>query len=287
MSLIPASVSRTVARQALIAQKNSPKLLFVAGIVGFGATVVLSSRATVKMNDVIDNAQDELQLAQTMLESEEVPTYNEAEHREDVTKIYIDTAFKTAKLYAPAIIIGGLSVACLTKSHTIQAKRNSALTAAYISLERAYTSYRDKVCAEVGREKEMELYEKPQICQIHDPYGNPQEAQITSSPYAKFFDRTNKHYNLEHDRNVIFITLQQNYLNDRLKARGHVFLNEVYDALGMDHTTAGAVTGWVVGNGDDYIDFGPFHDRDATTYRGRDGAILLDFNVDGLIYELI
>lgn len=291
---IPTSVTRTVGRQLLLAQKNSPKLLFLAGIAGFGATVVLSSRATLKLSDVLEASKKSLDLAKELHDEDSFEEYDDTSYQADVAKIYLGAAFETAKLYAPAIVIGGLSIACLTKSHNLLAQRNAAITAAYVGLQRAYDSYRDRVCAEYGREKEFEIYHGVEVCEIDgvDKHGKEvvkkeKLSMGSHSPYARFFDRTNKHWNHEHDHNVIYITMQQNYLNDRLKSRGHVFLNEAYDMLGIAHSTEGAVTGWVMGNGDDYIDFGQFHSRDASNYRGRDGAILLDFNVDGLIYEII
>jgi hypothetical protein len=71
-----------------------------------------------------------------------------------------------------------------------------------------------------------------------------------------------------------------------------VFLNEVYRAIGADHTQAGSVVGWILSDtGDNYIDFGVFNGQDGDRIRdfvnGREGAVLLDFNVDGLIWDKI
>jgi hypothetical protein len=88
--------------------------------------------------------------------------------------------------------------------------------------------------------------------------------------------------------NRLFVTCQQNYLNHVLQVRGHVFLNEAYDALGLERSTAGAVVGWVMGdNGDNYIDFGIFEAQNARFVNGSERSILLDFNVDGVIYDKI
>jgi hypothetical protein len=56
MKLIPIAVTRTVSRQLLMTQKNAPTLLFGAGVVGMVGSTVLACRATLKMQDVIDNA---------------------------------------------------------------------------------------------------------------------------------------------------------------------------------------------------------------------------------------
>jgi hypothetical protein len=74
-----------------------------------------------------------------------------------------------------------------------------------------------------------------------------------------------------------------------LKARGHLFLNEVYDSLGMPRSEAGAVVGWIMGAGDDYVNFGVLIDNDMciVDFFYADDEILLDFNVDGVIFDKI
>ena len=110
------------------------------------------------------------------------------------------------------------------------------------------------------------------------------------SVYARFFDEGCEQWSKNPEYNLMFLRSQQNYYNDMLKSRGHVFLNEVYDALGIPRTQAGAVVGWMISdNGDNFIDFGVF-DGDRPRARdfvnGYERSILLDFNVDGVIYDL-
>jgi hypothetical protein len=103
-----------------------------------------------------------------------------------------------------------------------------------------------------------------------------------TSLYARRFDFTNKHWSPNAAHNKMFLHTQQSYLNDVLAARGHVFLNDVHDALGLDRTTAGQLVGWLRGGeGDGFIDLGITEDENDP------GVFLLDFNVDGLIYEKI
>ena len=111
-----------------------------------------------------------------------------------------------------------------------------------------------------------------------------------NSIYARFFDETSTNWQRTQGYNQFFIQAQQNYANDLLKSRGHVFLNEVYDMLGLERSKAGAVVGWVKGNGDNYIDFGVFQGDEWNAMRfvtGDERSILLDFNVDGVVYHLL
>ena len=110
------------------------------------------------------------------------------------------------------------------------------------------------------------------------------------SQYARFFDESCINWSKTPEYNLMFLNGQQNFANDLLNARGHVFLNEVYDMLGIPRSQAGAVVGWVKGVGDDYIDFGIFEGKTAAARAFVNGAernILIDFNVDGVIYDLI
>jgi hypothetical protein len=84
---------------------------------------------------------------------------------------------------------------------------------------------------------------------------------------------------------------QQQYANDLLHARGYVFLNDVYDMLGIDRTKEGQIVGWVYNKnnevGDNFVDFGILETNRETEDGSYEPAILLDFNVDGNILDLI
>ena len=60
--------------------------------------------------------------------------------------------------------------------------------------------------------------------------------------------------------------------------------------LGFPHTSAGAVVGWVRGNGDGYVDFGLmdfYSNANRLFHEGFEPNIWLDFNVDGVIWDKI
>ena len=101
----------------------------------------------------------------------------------------------------------------------------------------------------------------------------------------------NPYFKRDNEANKDFLLRSQSWANDKLRAQGHCFLNEVYDILGFERTAAGAVTGWVIGNGgDDFIDFGiedGILEANRAFNRGEEPAIWLDFNVDGVILDYI
>lgn len=292
MTLVPVAIGRTVARNALLAQKNSPGLLLGAGIVGAVASTVLACRATLKVDQVVGEAKEKLDLAKTLQHED----YSEHDRNRDVTLIYVQTSVEVVKLYAPAIIIGGFAIAALTRSHYILSKRNAALTAAYAALEKGFGEYRARVIEKYGEEEDRNLRYGTELVEIKDSKGKKQivtrVAPGEPSIYARFFDEYSSSWSKEPEYNLIFLKAQQNYANDLLHARGHVFLNDVYDMLNIPRSQAGAVVGWLLTQNnttDNFVNFGVFDGKDRAVdfVNGREGAILLDFNVDGVIYDKI
>ncbi len=257
-------------------------------------STVLACRATLKVHEVLETAQDNIDLAKTM----DHPEYSSKDRSRDISLVYFQTAVKIVALYGPAVVLGTASIYAITSSHNILNKRNAALTAAYAALEKGFAEYRARVVEELGEDKDREFRYGTEQVEIVNPKTEKKELVTRVAPgdpsiYARFFDLHSSSWEKEPEYNMIFLKAQQNYANDLLHARGHVFLNEVYDMLGLPRSKAGSVVGWLRsknGTTDNFIDFGVFNkDSDAARnfVNGQEGAILLDFNVDGLIYDKI
>lgn len=292
MKFVPNAVTRKVARQILVSQKHSPTILFAAGVTGMVGSTVLACRATLKLEDVLEETQANLNTARTLQHEK----YSEEDRKRDLAIIYARGTVKMAKLYGPAFVLGVTSIACLTSSHHILSKRNASLTAAYVALEKGFKEYQQRVEDELGPEKAEEFRYGTEEQEVKDEKtGKTKKVKRVSSNgasvYARFFDEFCRSWNKTPEYNLCFLRAQQNYANDLLRARGHVFLNDVYDLLGIDRSQAGAVVGWIISDeGDNFIDFGIFdgdNDKARDFVNGREGAILLDFNVDGVIFDKI
>lgn len=284
MKLLPESIGRTVARNVLLVQKGSPGVLLSLGIVGMVASTVLACRATLKMEEVMEEAKFKLD--------------RDENRGRDISLIYTQTSIRIVRLYAPAVIVGGISIASLTRSHTLLTQRNAALTAAYSALEKGFSEYRSRVVEKYGEEEDQHFRYGSEEIEIEDSKTGKKKTvkrvgTDVPSIYARFFDPLSSSWNREPEYNLIFLQCQQNYANDLLISRGHLFLNEVYDMLGIPRSKAGAVVGWVFsknGNTDNFVNFGVFDGKTEVArdfVNGREGAILLDFNVDGVIYDKI
>ena len=307
MKFIPTAISRKVAEQSFLARKNSPTILFGVGVASMMGSTVLACRATLKLDDVLSAVESDKQkaiLAKNKVAAGEVPegtTYSDQEFKRDNAIILARGVGSVVKLYAPSVILGGVGIVCLTKSHKILKERNSALTAAYIAVDTAFKKYRERVVDRYGEDTDRELrYESEEVTVIDEETGKALDtvrvAPGEPSGYARWFDEENNNWNRPEfmNHNWLFLRSQQNWANDMLRSRGHLFLNEVYGMCGLTHTSAGSVVGWLYQrdniNGDNYVDFGCWDQRDGQPlefFNGREGAILLDFNVDGPIWDLI
>jgi hypothetical protein len=292
MRFVPEVIGRTIARNSLQLQKASPQVLLGVGIAGMVGSTVLACRATLKVDTVLDEAKGKLDLAKNL----EHPDYSEKDRSRDISLIYFQSGVKVARLYAPAVIVGVASIYALRTSHGILTKRNLALTAAYSALESGFDQYRARVVEKYGEDEDRNLRYGSQEVEIIDPE-TKKKKKVTRvgledpSIYARFFDSYSPSWNKEPEYNLVFLKCQQNYANDLLRSRGHVFLNEVYDMLGIPRSKAGAVVGWLLssnGETDNFVNFGVFDGREQVArdfVNGLEGAILLDFNVDGIIYD--
>ena len=230
-------------------------------------------------------------------------TYTEADKKKDMAVTYVQTAVSLVVNYAPAVVLGGFSIACILKSHSILKTRNVALMAAYKTLDEGFKSYRKRVIEEYGTDKDYMfkngLRSETVIEKVTDENGKTKsvkkEVMVGDDPnkltqYARFYDESCSQWSPTPEYNMMFLKMQQSYFNNMLNARGHVFLNEVYDALGIERTKAGSVVGWILGEGrENCVDFGIYDGREASRafVNGHERSVLLDFNVDGLIFDLL
>jgi hypothetical protein len=297
MNIITKSVVKFAGRSALILKTHSPSILFGTGIVGFVGTVALSGRATLRFGDVLDNTKYNRDLVKRRLSDDNDPEYTQETYDKDIRAIYKKATVETLSLYAPVVLVGVATVGCFTGSHYVLQRRNAALMAAYKAVDSAFARYRENVRNEFGQEKDDELrygYEYKELAKDTETgpvveYVKHVNTSNAPSMYAKYFDESCSSWSRQPEYNYIFLRCAQNYANDMLKARGHIFLNEVYDILGLERMRYGAVVGWILGSdGDNYVDFGIFNGdnpRARDFVNGREGSILLDFNVNGVIYD--
>lgn len=293
MNLVPAAVGMRLGKQALVLQKNSPQLLFGAGILGMATSTVLACRATLKTSEILQEAEQRTLVAKSITDN---PDYTTRELESDLKTIRMQARIRIAREYIPPAIIFGLSLAALAQSNRILTQRNAALAAAYTALEKGFAQYRARVVDKYGEEQDQHFRYGTQEVEVTNPDTGRKKKVVRVGPhaesiYARFFGSESVYWQKIPEYNIQFLKGRQNYLNDLLKNRGYVFLNEVYESLGLSHTKEGAVVGWRVSNDgttDNYISFGLFEGQEQKLrdfVNGPEATLLLDFNVDGYILD--
>lgn len=278
------------ASSKLSLQKNAPHITFGLGLVATTAGAVLAAKATTKLEEKLDQLESDVSSAKESRVKPELFEGGEATSR-DMAMIYMRHTGRIAKLYGPAVITYGTGVGLLVHSHVSMTRRNASLAAAYAGLHQAFQLYREKVREELGEERERELYHNMSREEF-EVDGELHEGHIVDpnklSVYAVMFDEANPYWHKEPEYNRIFLQTKCAYFNHILQARGHVFLNEVLDELGFDHTKAGAVIGWYRdAPGGSHVDFGIFDATSSRFLNNVERSIILDFNVNGNIYNLM
>lgn len=292
---IPEKLTRAVGRASLQASKNSPKYLFVGGVVGVVGATVLACKATLKVEDVLVEHQKIMLDIKTVQHA----TYSEQDRQHDRTLLFVKTTVTLVKLYGPAIILGSLSIAAITKSHTILTERNAALSAAYAGLDATFGQYRDRVRKALGDDEEEKIYRDARTT-VEKIDGQKVKTSVgggNGGIYSELYsaDTTHNFHVGSHEANIMTLRQRENYLNDRLRMRGHLYLNEALEELGFDHTEEGSVVGWLwkpedtSHSGYSFVSLGCWGDDERTSINplmmNSEDGIFLDFNVVGEIYR--
>lgn len=312
------NIGSAISKTGFKFKKHSPEILVVAGTVGAVASAVLACKATFKVNDILDETKETVQNIHDVVDGkygDHSDDYTEEDAKQDLTKVYIQTGIKFAKLYAPAVILGTLSICSILASNNILRKRNVALAAAYATIDSSFKDYRNRVISRFGEEIDRELKYNIQSKKITETVvdeetGKEKKVKKTIqvanevSGYARFFEEytvddngntvKNPYWDKTPEYNLMFLKSQQQYANDLLRAKKRLFLNDVYKMLGLPESKAGQIVGWVYDEenpvGDNFVDFG-LYSGGSQNYSdfiyGTDDAILLDFNVDGNIWDLM
>ncbi len=286
-------------------EKHAPDIMVGTGIVLVVGSAVYACKKTIEAKDIVEDAAtkiSDINFGEDIADGDS--GFNKVVARKERMKVYRDTAIYLGKCYGPSIVGGIAGITLILGAHKMEKDRNAALGMAYANLLASYQSYRDRVKEEIGEDKEFYIYSgaSKKDIEVAGEDGKIEKYDDATvfhddgsghSMYARIFDEYNINWEKSASANLTFLKSIQNEANDKLQAEGVVFLNDVYYALGFPRTSEGQLVGWVKnGNGDNYIDFGIFDNAFSDIkvrdfINGWERCIWLDFNVDGVVYDLI
>ena len=283
-------------------KKHSPEILVVTGVVGTVVSAVLACKATTKVSTILEETKKNVDAIHECANNPEyAEEYTKEDSQKDLTIVYAQTGLKLVKLYAPAVAIGALSITGILTGHNILRKRNLALAAAYTAVDTGFKQYRGRVIKRFGEQLDRELKYDIKAKEVEETVVDEKgkEKKVTKtievadpvgarSPYTFCFDETASGWVRDAESNKFFLMRQQDYANEKLKARGYLFLNEVLDMVGIQRCRAGQAVGWIYDEenpiGDNYVDFGilNIHSEPSRNFmNGYEKSTWLEFNVDG------
>lgn len=309
-------LSRSIHKIGFKFKKHSPEILTGAGIVCVVASTVMACKATTKLSAILDETKEQTDQIHGYVENNGYSEkYTENDEKKDLAIVYTKSCVNVAKLYGPSILVGVLGVTSILAGNNVLRKRNVALTAAYTAVDSSFKKYRERVVERFGEAVDRELKNNARKEEVEvvetDENGETKTVKKTAyvvnpsdiSEYARFFEEytvddkgnriKNTYWVSDNEYNLFFLKKAESFANDKLRINGYLFLNEVYEMLGIPKTKAGQVVGWVYDEknpvGDNYVDFGLYKDNLSYSdfVNGYDPAILLDFNVDGNIWKLM
>ena len=304
-------MTRTFHKVGFKLKKHSPEILVAAGVIGTVTSAVMACKATLKVNDIIDETKETIEDIHYCigkgLKTTDGEEYTQEVANKELTIVYIQTGWKFAKLYGPAVLLGVASIGCMVGSNHILRKRNIALGAAFTAMDKSFKEYRGRVIEKFGKDLDRELRFNTKAKQIEETVvdENGKESTVTKtveivdpnvthSIYSVVFCEGNTGWTKNAELNKVFLLQQQNYANDKLRLNGVLTLNEVYDMIGAPRTAYGQLAGWVYTEdssvGDNFVDFGIFDinsEKKCDFINGIERSIILDFNCIGNILDYI
>lgn len=293
-------ITTGASKVAMKLEKHSPEILVSVGAVGVIVSTVLACKATTKVDSILSETNERIKTVNKAVEDGSLneDEYTQEDGKKDSLIIYVQTGVKLAKLYAPAVTIGMLSLGSIFASTNILRKRNLAIGAAYAAVDKSFKEYRKRVLERFGEQVDSEMKygikaKKFEEIEVDESTGKEKKIKknvVVADPnlesdYAVYFDEKSPNYEPNYDYNMMFVKSQQAYANDRLQTKGCLFLNDVYDSLGLPLTKAGQIVGWTKDGPDGYVNFRIQEVERETADGSHEPVILLDFNVEGNVWD--
>ena len=305
MNEMMTNVGRFAAKAKFKIGKHSPEILMVCGAVGAVTSAMMACKATLKVNAVLEEHQSAVETIHNVqignAEIKKDAEYTEEDAKKDLTTVYVQTGVKLVKLYAPAIILGGLSLGCMIGSNRILQKRNAALTAAYVTLDKAFTEYKERVTDRFGDRVQHEIEHGVKAVEIENKEVHEDgteelvkayvdEADGVHSPYDLLFDEMIDEWQPDAEYNKWHLTDVENTATRRLRGQGYLFLNDVYRMIGRYNSgemivkPEGQIVGWLYDPNNESL-----HNcvKLGLDKMQGDRSVVLHFNVDGPIIDKI
>lgn len=290
-------ITRAYGATKLLLHANAPTLMVGGGVVAMGVGTVLACKQTLKIEEVLENHIPDLEKIQTGLDLG-LDSYSDDIARTDRIKVYSRVGLDMTKLYAVPGILFVSGAGLVFGGHRIMLKRNATLAIAFTTVSKAFDAYRFRVVNQLGSEADQALMSGHVSKEVWDDeqgknvkvHTRDWEGYPNGDPYNRVFEQgATSEWTPDLGTNKLLIHNQQRMANELLSRRGHLYLSEVYEALGFPESDISRVVGWKVRKNPDgsrnipFVDFGLDKPHPEDWKYNKEKAIYLDFNCEGLI----
>jgi hypothetical protein len=287
-------LTRAIGAVKLFTTAHAPTIMVTGGVVSMTAGAVIGAHKTLQVEAVLEKHVPDLEKIKKG-ESLGLESYGEDAARSDRIKVYSRVGLDLGKLYVvPGVLFVGGAV-LVFGGHRLLLQRNATLALAFTGLKKSFDAYRARVVDQWGSEADQAMM-GGYVLSEEGPEGetttvaNRDWDSSDLDPYNRVFSRENStQWQDDLGVNKNFIANQQRFAQITLGLQGHLYLSDVYEALGFEETSISRVTGWKVTKHPDgtknipVVDFGlDKPHRDDWKY-GQNKEIYLDFNCQGLI----
>lgn len=221
-------------------KKHSGKIMLAATLLSYGASLYLTYKSTLKVNDIVTNS--------------------EGDKKSDRKKI--------VKAVAPTAITTAIGISCIIFSYIQNEKKIAGLTAALVSTEHFLHRYRMHLSEDHDHEIMRDMAEeKAQYIVDQNKEFGPSELEPGESLYCESI--TGKTFVMK-ERDF---ALAMNEINRNMQLKDSVTFNEWLLFLGLEKCKNGDMYGWSVYSnefyGYKYIDFwvDELEFKDGTPYK--------------------
>ena len=194
--------------------RNGSTILTCLGGVGLIATSVMTAKATPKAMLLLEEAKEE--------------------KGEELTKFEIVKA--AAPSYIPAVLTGAATMACIFGANALNKRHQASLVSAYALIDNSYKEYKKKVGELYGENADEKVIEEIAKDKFDE---NP---IVISGDKQLYYEEFSGRYFEASPEAVIAAEYE---MNRRLAVEyGGLYLNEWFDALGLELTDYGEHLGW-------------------------------------------
>lgn len=272
------SVKSTLNVVGKFANNNAHTIYTVAGAATSAAAIGTSVVGTVKAVKVVEGYKEAMAYVEEASKIASPEEYTEEDKKNDIRTIRIATGVELAKCAAPTLMVAGASGFCQyqgwklaeTKIQQVTTKLG-VVTAAMGGLVAQTNAYRKRVAAEVGEEKEMDLWlnrrqETVEVETVDEKTGEVKTKKkkvmvADGDQLAFFYDENNPNFRkskyptaatMKEDRefNVANVINTLKHADEQLEMRRIFTINDLRALFGLEPTAAGQCWGWIYRPGD-------------------------------------